>query len=223
VRGLMVILGAPSGAGKSTLVGKVRAQDPRLAFSVSHTTRPPRGEEQDGVAYHFVADETFETMIQDGAFAEWAHVHARRYGTSHGEIQRLWRAGKDIVFDIDVQGAEQLVAGYPDAVSLFILPPSLTELERRLRGRGTDSEDQITLRLRTAIEELRCAERYRFTVINDDLDRAVHQFQAILAFTRAERGLQATLDDETRAVAEACLTHHHTDLIGELLAPIAQG
>ena len=182
--GLMVILTAPSGTGKTTLAKRVLASEPQLAFSVSHTTRPPREGEETGVAYHFVDDPTFDHLVESSSFAEWAHVHQRRYGTSHQEIQRLWGLGYDILFDIDPQGGVQLMEAYPEAISVFLVPPSMEELERRLRGRSSDSEEQINTRLGVVRTEIAYADRYDYTIANDDLDTAVDDFRAVI---RAER------------------------------------
>ena len=180
----MLILGAPSGAGKSTVAQRLFEVEPALSLSVSHTTRPPRRGEVDGVAYHFTSDATFDRMVAEGAFAEWAHVHAHRYGTSRAEIERLWAEGREILFDIDVQGASQLVRAYPSAVTVFMLPPSPAELERRLRGRGSEAEELVRLRLANARKEVAASAMYEFLVLNDDLGRAVADFRAILRAAR---------------------------------------
>lgn len=186
----MIILTAPSGTGKTTLASRVLAQEAQLAFSVSHTTRPIRGQERDGVDYHFVDDATFDRMVTEDGFAEWAPVHKRRYGTSHAEIQRLWGEGKEILFDIDPQGGVQLMAAYPDAVSIFLVPPSMEALESRLRSRGTDSEEQILTRLGVAAEEIAYARQYDYVITNDDLDVAVADFLAVLRVERLRSGRQ---------------------------------
>lgn len=199
-----MVLCAPSGAGKSTIASAVLAAEPRLAFSISHTTRPPRGAEVDGREYHFVDDQTFDRLVASDAFAEWAHVHDRRYGTSHAEITRLADEGRDILFDIDVQGAEQLLAAYPDAVSIFLLPPSFEELERRLRGRGTDSEAQLDTRLRNARTELAAVERFTYLIVNDRVDDAVASFLAVLRAERCRRTRQpAVLRELERKLEES--------------------
>lgn len=178
--GLLIVLCGPSGTGKSTILREVFAKDPRLAFSVSHTTRPPRAGEEDGVAYHFVEDAVFDAMISAGAFAEWAHVHGRRYGTAHAEIQRLLSAGHDVVFDIDVQGAENLCQVYPEAISVFLLPPSLAELEARLRGRGTETEANLELRLGNARREIARAGSFQYFVVNTSIDAAASSLSAVI-------------------------------------------
>ncbi len=182
--GLLIVLCGPSGTGKSTILREVFARDPRLAFSVSHTTRPPRAGEEDGVAYHFTGDDAFDAMVAEDAFAEWAHVHGRRYGTAHAEIQRLREAGHDVVFDIDVQGAENLCKVYPEAISVFLLPPSLGELEARLRGRGTETAENLELRLGNARREIARASHFQYFVVNTSIDDAAAALSAII---RAER------------------------------------
>lgn len=177
---MLVVLAAPSGTGKSTIAKTLFERMPRLAFSVSHTTRSPRPGEEDGRHYHFTEPSAFEAMIAADAFAEWAPVHSHRYGTSKAEVSRLTTAGRDILFDVDVQGADQLVAAYPDAVSIFVVPPSLEELERRLRGRGTETEEQLGVRLANARGELACAERFSYLVVNDDLGQAIDDVTAIV-------------------------------------------
>ncbi|MCC6625696.1 MAG: guanylate kinase [Deltaproteobacteria bacterium] len=181
---MLVVLAGPSGTGKSTLLARAFAADPRLSFSVSHTTRPPRAGEVDGQAYHFVDEATFDHMIEVNAFAEWAHVHSRRYGTSKAEVQRLRDADRDIVFDVDVQGAAALTAAYPEAVSVFILPPSFASLEARLRGRGTEGEAQLAVRLANARREIAEANTFTYTIVNDDVATAA---AALVAIIRAER------------------------------------
>ncbi len=197
--GLLIVLVGPSGTGKSTILKEVFARDARLAFSVSHTTRPPRAGEVDGAAYHFVADESFDSMVADGAFAEWAHVHGRRYGTAHAEIARLRAADRDIVFDIDVQGAENLCRVYPEAISVFLMPPSLAVLEGRLRGRGTETAANLALRLENARSEIGRAGSFQYFVVNTSIDDAARALSAIIA-------------------AERLKSHHHPDFPERLLA-----
>lgn len=177
---LLIVLAGPSGTGKSTILKDWFARDPRLAFSVSHTTRPPRDGERDGVHYHFVDDATFDAMVAADQFAEWAHVHKRRYGTSKAEIDRLVAAGKDPVFDIDVVGADNLQRAYPDCVRVFILPPSLAVLEARLRGRGTEAEAMIQTRLDNARGEIAEAHRFDYLVTNDNVFHAASTLAAII-------------------------------------------
>ncbi len=151
--GLMLVLSAPSGAGKTTLARRLVERLPDAVFSVSYTTRPPRPGERDGVDYHFVDRDTFDRMVADGAFLEWAEVHGNRYGSAWAAVRSELRAGRIVVFDIDVQGGEQIAARYPDAVTVLIVPPSLEELERRLRGRRTEDDAALTRRLAVAEAE----------------------------------------------------------------------
>ena len=152
--GNLYVVAAPSGAGKSSLVKALLSQDPRLQVSVSHTTRSPRGQEQNGREYYFVSPAAFDAMIAADAFVEWAHVHSHRYGTSRQEIENRIRAGTDIVLEIDYQGALQIKALFPNAVIIFILPPSLEELRNRLIKRGEDAESVISLRMENAEVEI---------------------------------------------------------------------
>lgn len=169
--GQLFILSAPSGAGKTTLLKKVMRDVGKLAFSVSHTTRSPRTGEKDGVDYHFVSVNEFKAMRDQNLFLEWAEVHGNFYGTSRLEVAKKLEQGFDIILDIDVQGAAIIAADKSvRAVSVFVAPPSLAELERRLRGRGTDSEETIKVRLGNAAEEMSCADAYEYLVINDDLE-----------------------------------------------------
>ncbi len=188
MKGLLVVFSAPSGAGKSTLIGRLMQAQPSCRFSVSHTTRAPRDGERDGVHYHFVDEDAFSRIQQAGGFVEWAHVHGHRYGTSVAEVERLLDDGHDVVFDVDYQGGRALMRRYPDAVTIFVLPPSMAEVRRRLEGRGTDDEAAIRLRLDNARVEIATAGEYGYTVTNDDMDRAVED---VLAILRAER-LRAT-------------------------------
>lgn len=191
MRGKLLVVSAPSGAGKSTILREVLAQTPALAFSVSHTTRAPRPGERDGVDYHFVSRETFLTMREAGAFLESAEVHGNGYGTGRQGVEAALASGVDIILDIDVQGARQVRQAMPEALTVFIVPPSWEELERRLRGRGTESEDKVRLRLANARQEVEEAPLYNFVVVNDRLDEAVTAFRSILLAERCRgrRGL----------------------------------
>ncbi len=184
--GKLFILSAPSGAGKTTLLKRVMADMQGLAFSVSHTTRQPRSGEVDGVDYHFVNRDQFEDMRDQGVFLEWAEVHGNLYGTSRPAVLVQLETGLDVVLDIDVQGAAILrrSATIP-AASLFISPPSLQELERRLRGRGTDSEETILLRLKNARLEMQAAVEYEYLIVNDRLEQAIDTLRAIVIAERS--------------------------------------
>ena len=199
---MVVILTAPSGTGKTTVAAKVLKQDAELTFSVSHTTRPIRDGEKDGVNYHYVDEGTFDSMVERGAFAEWAHVHKRRYGTSLREVERIHEAGQDVLLDIDPQGGVQLMETYPDAVTIFMVPPSMVELERRLRGRGTEDEDQISTRLGVAREEIGYAARYDYLVVNDVVDRAADAIAAILQTERNRTSRDGSFIRELQAQGE---------------------
>jgi len=184
--GKLFVISAPSGAGKTTMLKRVMARVPALAFSISHTTRPPRPGEKDGVDYHFVSRDTFLEMIDQGLFLEYAEVHDNIYGTSHAAISRQLEEGLDVILDIDVQGAAILRAkGQVEAVHIFVSPPSLGELERRLRGRGTESEEVIRVRLHNAATEMQAAGDYEYQIINDSLDEAVNLLTSIILAERA--------------------------------------
>ena len=174
--GELFVLSAPSGAGKTTLIQSLFERYPtvagQLAFAVSHTTRPSRPGEVDGKDYYFVDRPRFESMARGGEFLESATVHGRLYGTSRGEVDRLLAQGKDVLLDIDVQGAATLRRSLPEAPSIFILPPSFEALEGRLRGRGSESPEQIARRLATAIQEVRELSKYDYVIVNDRLEGA---------------------------------------------------
>lgn len=175
-----LVLSAPSGAGKSTLARRLMERRADLAFSVSATTRAPRPGEVDGVHYHFVDRPAFERMIEEGALIEWAAVHGNLYGTPVSEVERARGAGRHLLLDIDVQGAEQVRARVPDAVLVFVLPPSGEVLAERLAGRGTDAADVRRRRLAAALGEVRRAPAFDYVIVNDELDRAADDLEAIL-------------------------------------------
>jgi guanylate kinase len=187
--GIVFILSAPSGAGKTTILKRVMADLPGLAFSVSHTTRLPRTGEVEGVDYHFVSRERFEAMRKQGLFLEWAEVHGNFYGTSGPALLAQLESGLDVILDIDVQGAEILrnsaVVATLATAFLFIAPPSLPELERRLRGRETESDETILLRLQNARKEMQEAVNYEYLVVNDRLEQAVDTLRAIVIAERS--------------------------------------
>jgi guanylate kinase len=185
--GLLLVLSAPSGAGKTTLARRFVARHGDATFSISATTRPPRGSERDGVDYHFVSPERFAALIAEGALAEWAEVHGRRYGTLRATVDRSLGSGQVAVFDIDVQGGAQLQAAYPaQALTVFILPPDEAELARRLRGRSTESEAAIEARLAAARAEVaRGLASYQFVLLNDELDGALERLELVVTAARA--------------------------------------
>ncbi len=179
-RGLLVIVSSPSGAGKTTLCHRLMKEFPLLSFSVSLTTRPPRTGEQDGVDYRFVDDATFERLVAAGELAEHAHVHGHHYGTTREAVADALERGRDVLFDIDWQGGQQLKNQFADdAVMVWVLPPSLAVLEERLRRRATDAPEVIARRLATAKQELLHFEIYDYLVVNEDLERAYLSVKSI--------------------------------------------
>lgn len=184
-RGSIFVVSAPSGAGKTTLCQAAAGRVPRIRHSVSYTTRTRRAHEVDGVHYSFVDEEEFRAMVGDGEFVEWAQVHNHFYGTSRRRLFETLDGGDDVLLDIDVQGARQLKHGMPGSILIFILPPSLEELERRLVGRGTDSGDTIRRRLTKAREEIAEYRNYRYVIVNDSFDRALSVLESIITAERA--------------------------------------
>jgi len=178
-RSQLLIISSPSGAGKTTLCRRLTAEFPRFQLSVSHTTRRPRAGETHGREYYFVDDPTFDAMVDTHQFVEWAQVHQNRYGTARNEIVRIFAADRSVLFDIDWQGTEQVLQRYPKATSVFILPPSMEELARRLRSRATETEESIAVRLRNAARELEHYHLYSHLIINDDLDAAYADLVAV--------------------------------------------
>tara|TARA_R110002050_G_scaffold244268_1_gene380863 strand:+ start:21676 stop:22242 length:567 start_codon:yes stop_codon:yes gene_type:complete len=178
----LVIISAPSGAGKSTIVGRVLPHFKNLKFSISATSRQPRGEEKDGEHYYFLSPDEFREAISNNAFIEWEEVYPDNfYGSLKSEVERLWKAGKAVIFDIDVVGALNLKKQFgKKAIAIFIQPPSEKELENRLRGRGTDTEEKIQTRLGKAKEELARAPEFDVVVVNDDLDKATKEAYEII-------------------------------------------
>ncbi len=177
--GNLYVVAAPSGTGKSSLVKALMELDSHITPSISHTTRAPRGQEVDGREYHFVDNATFDRMVAEGAFLEWAHVHNNRYGTSRAGIEAMIGQGTDVVLEIDYQGAIQIKQLFANAVLIFILPPSWQELRSRLQRRAEDSAETIELRLRNAAEEVAQVSEFDFVIINDSFDRALFDLKAI--------------------------------------------
>ena len=191
--GLLFIVSAPSGAGKSSLVNAVLAEDPQLVLSISYTTRPPRPGEQDAREYFFVEKAAFLAMAQAGEFLESAEVHGNLYGTSQKQIADVRESGRDVLLEIDWQGAQQVRKIFPDAIGIFILPPSLAELERRLRGRGQDSEAVIRRRLAVAADEMGHVAEFDYVIINKDFDDARRDLAAVVRASRLVLARQSAL------------------------------
>jgi guanylate kinase len=188
-RGELFILSAPSGAGKTTLIQHLLTESgiENIQFAVSHTTRSPREGEVDGEAYHFVTKPVFKAMIEDGAFLEWAEVHGRFYGTARAEVLPRLAAGADVLLDIDVQGAEQVLGSHPEAHSIFVLPPSYEALRHRLQRRNLDGARQISRRLAVSLWEIRHYDRYRYIIVNDDAIAASQSLAAVILEKRHQR------------------------------------
>ena len=192
---MVIIISAPSGSGKSTLVNGLLAQVPDIRFSVSYTTRAPRGAERDGQNYHYISREEFERRIGAGEFLEFAEVFGNYYGTHRSYVDAAAQSGFDLLLDIDVQGAAQVMEKLPEAVSVFILAPSREVLEQRLRKRSEDTEETIQRRLREASQEVRFAEKYSYVLINDDVEESVRDLISIVRAERVKRErLRAKLD-----------------------------
>ena len=201
-RGLLFIVSAPSGTGKTTLVAELVRTVPELVVSRSYTSRPPRPGEADGVDYNFVDDDRFTALVDAGGFLEWAAVFGFRYGTGREDTERHRRAGRDVVLVIDVQGARQVREHCPDAVAIFVLPPSFRVLEERLRQRGGGDvgEQQIGRRLATARREVAASERYDYLVVNDRVERCVAELRSIVL---AERARTPVVDDAVAGIVAA--------------------
>jgi len=185
--GQIFVFSAPSGTGKSTIAEALMKRVEALAYSISHTSRRPRGSEQDSVDYHFVSRSTFREMIDKNAFLEWAQVHGHQYGTSLEAINKQASAGFDILMDVDVQGGRNVKKQFPDSVLIFLLPPSLETLENRLTTRGTDDPSVVKKRMAQASEEIKSCSWYDYIVINDDLEKAIHEAQSIIVSERCRR------------------------------------
>jgi guanylate kinase len=181
---MLVVVSAPSGGGKTSLCEWVITAVPNLAHSVSFTTRPPRPDERDGHDYHFVDEATFRAMVDRGDFAEWAVVHDHLYGTSQALLQRHFAAGQDVILDIDTQGAAILRREHPDAVFVFVVPPSWAMLEERLRRRQSDAETDVQRRLQRARQEVKHYAQYQYVIVNDVFARAAEELKAIILAER---------------------------------------
>ena len=198
-RGLMLVLSSPSGAGKTTLSRRLLDADPTVALSVSVTTRKQRPGEVDGRDYHFIDAQRFDAMVANGELLEWAQVFGHRYGTPRARVEETLAQGRDVLFDIDWQGTQQLrEKAVRDLVSIFVLPPSIPDLERRLRTRAQDSDEVIHARMAKAADEMSHWAEYDYVVINTDIDRAVAEVRSILAAERLRRERQTGLSDFVR-------------------------
>lgn len=195
--GNLFVVAAPSGAGKSSLVKALMELDQRVSPSISHTTRAPRGQEVHGREYYFVSRETFDQMVAQDAFLEWAHVHGNRYGTSKQAIEQRMAQGADVVLEIDFQGAIQVKRIFPNAVLIFILPPSWEELRSRLERRAEDSADVIEVRLKNAAHEMAHAKEFDFVIINELFERALFDLKAIVHSQRLRYTAQRITRSDT--------------------------
>jgi len=185
--GLLYVVSGPSGTGKTTLCKELLKRIPDLRFSISYTTRPPRRDEQPGKDYYFVTPEAFGKMIDKGEFAEWAEIYGNLYGTTRSSIEQALESGHDLIFDIDSQGAEQLKRTYPLGISILLLPPSVSELERRLCSRKTDSEETIRKRMNQAPQEISQVEIYEYIVVNDVFEETLHVLHSIIVAEKHRR------------------------------------
>ncbi|GGL88664.1 guanylate kinase [Pseudooceanicola nanhaiensis] len=201
-RGLLIILSSPSGAGKSTLARRLMAWDPSIRFSVSATTRAPRPGEIDGEHYHFMDEHRFKSLVADGGMLEHAHVFGNFYGSPRSAVEQAIERGEDVLFDIDWQGAQQIrnSALGPHTLSIFILPPSISELHRRLRERGQDSPEVIERRMQKSWDEISHWDGYDFVLVNDDLDATEAKLQAILTAARLRLSQQPGITAHVRAL-----------------------
>ena len=200
--GNLFVVAAPSGTGKSSLVKALMEVDAGVRPSISHTTRAPRGQEQDGREYFFVPPSTFDQMVADGAFVEWAQVHGNRYGTSRQGIEQRWAEGGDVLLEIDFQGALQIRQLYPEAVLIFVLPPSWDELRARLERRGEDAPAVIETRLANAAQEMARVPEFDFVIINDSFERALFDLKTIVHAQRLRYACQRRLRADTFAALD---------------------
>lgn len=183
-RGHRFIISAPSGTGKTTLCRALRRRFPEIRYSVSYTTRSPREGERAGVDYHFITRDEFEARLARGLWAEWARVHDNYYGTDAGFLEKIAAAGEDVLLDIDVQGAIQILKRFPDSVTVFIMPPSLAALKHRLTQRGTETPEVIERRVKNAVAEIAQKDLYRHVIVNDQLDEAISAFITLIGAYR---------------------------------------
>jgi len=192
----LYVISGPSGVGKSTIINQIIKKVKGLGYSISHTSRPPRGKEVDGVHYHFVERKRFRHMIDDGAFVEWATVYDDFYGTSYASLKDRMDQGLDVVMDLDILGAENVKKHFMDAILIYVLPPSLEELEKRLRGRATDDKIVIGERLKKVQTELKACVGYDYIVFNKDLQTVVHEVESIITSVRCLKSKQLPLAEK---------------------------
>ncbi|MFP4452153.1 MAG: guanylate kinase [Desulfobacterales bacterium] len=178
--GRLFILSAPSGTGKTTLCRRILSAFPDMSYSISFTTRPPRNGEAEGKDYHFISRQQFERMIRENRLAEWAKVHGNYYGTSAELLEEDLGRGRDVLLDIDVNGARQIIRHFPESMPIFIMPPSMEALGQRLKKRGSDPPEVIENRLRAAEKEIACSNEYRHVIVNDDLEETVEKLTALI-------------------------------------------
>lgn len=195
-----IVLSAPSGGGKTTIARKLLSWRTDVGYSVSCTTRAPREGEQDGVDYHFLSRHEFDVKAANGEFAEWAEVHGNRYGTLRSAIRDVIETGRHVMMDIDVQGARQVTAAFPQSLTIFIIPPTVEVLVARLTGRKSESSEALALRLKNARMELLDAERYQYVVVNDELEHAVQQVARIIDAESLKRDRLPALGEEVESV-----------------------
>lgn len=207
-KGCLIVVSGPSGTGKGTVCSTLLAAHPEIAYSVSATTRQPRAGEIDGVNYYFLDKAVFERMIADGELLEWAEVYGNYYGTPFRLIQEKLAMGQDILLEIDTQGALNVQKRFPNGVFIFLLPPSLLELEKRIRGRGTEDEASVACRLESARQEILVARHYQYVVVNDEVDSAVAKIVAILTAEHCRVSANRDLLEEVEASGRAGASDH---------------
>ena len=194
--GNLFVISAPSGAGKSTIIKVLKERIEGLGYSISHTSRKPRGNEKDGIEYHFLKKETFRSMIDAGAFVEWAQVYDDLYGTSFSSLDEQTASGLDVLLDLDTQGGKNIKKHFKKSVLIYVLPPSLDVLEKRLMARGTDAETVIKSRMKKTSSEIKQCVWYDYIIVNDDLEKAIKEAQAIILSVRCRTDQQALMVKE---------------------------